>query len=137
MDQTLMLMSQSRESAYSVTDAAGFRFTESDDTADGHGHPACQMADGMPIEYAPVSESMLETCCPANVTQLCGLPLCPSRTVDVIGVEGVRESVSGSRAIRELRIEGEDYIVNADESITPLCTPFRAPVECCRFAAAR
>lgn len=150
---SLMLESQSRAGGFAVVDTA-------DDTTDeqwtstepGHGIPACtrtvRAATMMPddVTYVPPPN---DACCPAQLDQFCGLPLCPLRDASVevpadpsLGLprpyaypQAVVPAQTGeSRQTRELRVPGEDYVVE-DGSIRPLCTPFLMPADCCALAA--
>lgn len=124
---TNMHCSQGPAGRFSVVDPTPDNAPDPNDTSPGHGVAACQMAYSAttmaprPIDYQDVPEA----CC-APIAHLCGLPLCPLRDAAVLA-DG-----SGVRAIRELSVPGEDYRVNEDGSLTPLCVPFLMPASCCR-----
>lgn len=158
---SVLLPSQSRQSTWAIVDT-GAPFTPGDPgaiaTAEGHGIAAClravPQAGGEP-EDVTYMQPPTPACCPARLDQFCGLPLCPLRDAGTVvpadpaiglgeaqvGADGypypqaVRPVVGGtSRLTREIRVPGEDYTVNADGTITPLCTPFLMPVACCQMA---
>lgn len=139
--ESVMLPSQSRSGGFAVVDSADNPPDPTTSTVDGHGVAGCQMAvsaiDGttQPVTYRTPDNP---ECCPPRLDQFCGLPLCALRNPEEGFYPGaVIEGLSGSRATREIRIEGEDFVRNADGTITPLCTPFLMPVECCRIAETR
>lgn len=123
---TNMQCSQGPAGRFSVVDPTPGNAPDPFDTSPGHGVPACQMAYSTTtmapraIEYMEVPEA----CC-AAIAHLCDLPLCPLRNTATLGGEG------DVRAIRELHVPGEDYTVDDDGSITPLCVPFLMPASCC------
>jgi hypothetical protein len=137
-DDTLMLTHQGREGSFAIADPNGAN-APADPTsmAVGHGEPRCQMALRTrgpmalmvdTVHYLPVPDA----CCPASLTRLCGLPLCPLR--DASTTEGYPEAVRAagtSHQTRELRVPGEDYTVDGNGVITPLCVPFMMPSSCC------
>jgi hypothetical protein len=154
---SLQLATQSRQGAWAIVDAAdpdpagGFDETS---TADGHGTMSCQRAPSavtMMVEDVTYAPPPRPECCPPALDRFCGRPLCPLRdasdTIDgeplaVLTApydypEAAVPDATGRRTTREIREPGVDYRVEADGSITPLCTPFLMPVECCRIAAMR
>ena len=90
-----------------------------------------------PVDYMTFPAPFVALCC-GPVAPLCGLPLCPLRTAaDAPDYpEGVRGGGTDgtSVATREMRVPGEDFVVNADGTVTPLCTPFLPPAQCCAAA---
>lgn len=135
-------------------------------SASGHAIPLCTRASpqagGPPREVSYLPPPVPE-CCPPTLDRFCGLPLCPLRTADTTpaipaqpaarGLGLTRDQIgaatypypqavrphgpSMSRATREIRVEGEDYRIEPNGTITPLCTPFLMPVACCEIAATR
>lgn len=138
---SLMLPRQGRAGGFAIVDTADNPESEwMSSTVDGHGIAACQTAtraaDGstQPVMFrAPENPA----CCPPALDRFCGLPLCPRRGPSDVYPGAVIPGLTGAQETREIRIEGEDYRVEADGRITPLCTPFLMPVECCRIAEAR
>jgi hypothetical protein len=137
-EDSVMLAHQGREGSFSIVDPNPANAPADPTSTDvGHGEPRCQMsiraATAMvdTIDYMEVPDA----CCPASLTRLCGLPLCPLRdaTTSAGYPEGVRASGT-SRQTRELRVLGEDYTVGEGGAITPLCVPFMMPVSCCASA---
>ncbi len=135
---TLMLTHQGRDGGFAIVDPNGDNApADPASVAVGHGEPRCQMALRTTGPMAPMVDvvhylPVPEACCPASLTRLCRLPLCPLR--DATTTEGYPEGVRASgtsRQTREMRIEGEDYTVAADGVVTPLCVPFMMPVSCC------
>jgi hypothetical protein len=136
--ESVMLPSQSRSGGFAVVDSADNPPEQAMmSTVDGHGIAQCQMAvssvDGttQPVTYRTPDNP---ACCSPRLDQFCGLPLCALRGPSDVYPGAVIESIGGSRSTREIRIEGEDFVRNADGTVTPLCTPFLMPVECCRMA---
>ncbi len=123
---TNMQCTQGPAGRFSVVDGDASNAPDGSDTSDGHGVASCQTAlraaTRMPdaVAYMEVPEA----CC-GGVAHLCGLPLCPLRDAAALPNGEVR-------AIREMRIPGEDYSVAEDGTITPLCVPFLMPASCCR-----
>jgi hypothetical protein len=123
---TNMQCTQGPAGRFSVVDPTPDNAPDPADTSPGHGIAACRTAysaaDMMPreVRYLEVPEA----CC-APIAHLCGLPLCPLR--DGAALAGG----SGVRAIRELRVPGEDFTVAEDGTVTPLCVPFLMPASCC------
>jgi hypothetical protein len=141
-DDTVMLTHQGRQGSFAIVDPNGANAPADPTTTDvGHGDPRCQMALRTTgpmaltvdtIHYTAVSDA----CCPTALLRLCGLPLCPLR--DAMTREGYPEGVRASgtsRQTREMRVEGEDYTVAPDGTITPLCVPFMMPTSCCTGGA--
>lgn len=122
---TNMQCSQGPAGRFSVVDPDGGNAPDASDQSPGHGVASCQTAvrasTMMPdtVEYMDIPDA----CCGA-VAHLCGLPLCPLRDVAALPNGDVR-------AIREMRVVGEDFSVGEDGSITPLCVPFLMPASCC------
>lgn len=133
---SVMLERQGRAGGFSIVDTIDNAPEEATSaTVTGHGIASCQSARSrVSAEVLPVTYRMppSPTCCPANLDALCGLPLCPRREPTA-----VLPDATGSRAIREIRVEGEDFVRSEDGTVTPLCTPFLMPVECCRIAESR
>ena len=125
---TNMQCSQGPAGRFSVVDPTPGNAPDTADTSPGHGIASCQNAFSVTdmevraIEYMAVPEA----CC-APIAHLCGLPLCPLR--DAAALPG-----SGDvRAIRELRVPGEDYELRDDGgTLVPLCVPFLMPTSCCQ-----
>jgi hypothetical protein len=161
-EETAMMPLQGRIGGWSIVDRGDDPLLPAPDagrdTMAGHGHPMCTTAvSGVTMAPAPVNflRPPSEDCCPPRLDQFCGLPLCPLRdstttpevapdtTVGITAPYAYPEAVRGLvsdpaiHLTRELRVPGEDYVVNADGTYTPLCTPFMMPVACCEIAAAR
>lgn len=139
-DSTLLLNSQGRAGGFAVVDPSAANEPDPASTAQGHGIASCTTAlrttgpmAGMPDAVSYVAPS--EECC-APVLPFCGLPLCPLR--DSATTTGYPEAVRSlgdpagtMRQTREMRVEGEDYMLRPDGSIQPLCVPFLMPAGCC------
>ncbi|MFO0681952.1 MAG: hypothetical protein U0234_07875 [Sandaracinus sp.] len=138
------LPSQSRQGTFSVVDPdGGDAPTDVASTAEGRGVAACTsvLHTSGPLAgmTGPIDRSMqahVPAQCCEPVRHLCGLPLCPLRDAASRGdyPEAVRDH-GGVRQTREMRVEGEDYRVEPDGSVTPLCVPFLMPVDCCAAPA--
>ncbi|MDQ3033979.1 MAG: hypothetical protein M3Y87_16300 [Myxococcota bacterium] len=137
-EDSVLLPRQGRQGGWAIIDNAENPPEQATmSTVDGHGIEGCRTAtraaDGttQPVEFRPLDNPV---CCSERLDQFCGLPLCPLRGPSDIYPGAVVEGLTGSRQTRELRIAGEDYFVDDEGVITPLCTPFFMPVECCRIA---
>lgn len=139
--RSVMLSRQGRAGGFAIVDVSDNAPREAESaTITGHGIASCQRARSMTSgEVGAVTYRMppSSTCCPATLDQFCGLPLCARRTPSDRHPGAVVPGLMGGRAIREIRVEGEDFIRNEDGTVTPLCTPFLMPVECCRIAESR
>jgi hypothetical protein len=161
-DGSLMLPHQGRAGGWAIVDVNDHASEElSTSLDDGHGVAGCRMAPRAaeggapsPVAYRPLENP---DCCPPALDRFCGLPLCPLRDASIeipadldrgmpgegparnepyAYPEAVRAGLDGAmtRRTREMRVPGEDYRVEPNGSITPLCTPFLMPVGCCRIA---
>lgn len=142
-ESRLLLTTQGRQGAFAVVDPSGANAPDHESVEDGHGIASCRTAlrttgpmAGMP---GPVNyTSPPEECC-LPVLPFCGLPLCPLRDASSApgypeAVRSLGEPAGTIRQTREMRIEGEDYLIRPDGSIQPLCVPFLMPAACCRMA---
>lgn len=146
---SLLLATQSRRGSFAVVDPADFAThapaadAQRTDRSEGRGVMACQSAlhtsGPMAGMVGPIDRSM-QTDVPAQccepIRRFCDLPLCPLRDEATLAgyPEGVRADASGSHMTREMRVPNEDYRVEADGTVTPLCVPFLMPVNCCQGA---
>ncbi len=139
--RSVMLESQGRAGSFAVVDVRDNPPEEAERaTVTGHGIAGCQRARSMTsgeVETVTYRMPPSSSCCPATLDRFCGLPLCARREPSDLHPGGVLRGVRGGRAIREIRVEGEDFVRNGDGTVTPLCTPFLMPVECCRIAEGR
>lgn len=141
---SVLLPSQSRRGSFAIVDPDGSNnpdvTAQTTDTSEGRGVAACQSAfhtsGPMAGNTGPIDRSMqthVPTQCCEPIRHFCGLPLCPLR--DATTMTGYPEAVrgfGGSHQTREMRVEGTDYTVAADGTVTPLCVPFMMPVDCCQ-----
>jgi hypothetical protein len=125
-DGSAMQCSQGPHGRFAVVDPDSTNSPDTEDNTPGHGIAECQTAvsSATGTERAVVYMDVPEECC-APIAHFCGLPLCPLRD------EAVLEGRGGSRAIREVQIEGTDYGMNADGTLYANCVPFLMPASCC------
>jgi hypothetical protein len=139
--QSVMLEGQGRAGGFAVVDTSNNAPAEAENaTVTGHGIASCRMARSATsgeVEVVTYRMPPSPTCCPATLDQFCGLPLCARREPSDQHPGAVIPGAMGGRAIREIRVEGEDFVRNERGIVTPLCTPYLMPVECCRIAESR
>ncbi len=124
---TKMLCEQGPSGRFAVADPDLSDAPDPDDFRDGHGTMACQraIAAGDMMERAIAYMPVPAACC-ESVRHLCGLPLCEARPI------AARATSGGSRMVRQVMVEGEDYEVDASGKVTLKCVPFLPPASCCR-----
>lgn len=141
---SVLLPHQGRLGGMSIVEPDDTNEPDETVTTDGHGVASCETALHAstlmpgPVDYMPYPELFVERCC-GPVVPFCGLPLCEARTsADVAGYpEAVRGGGTDGTVVatREMRVPDVDFTMNADGTLTPLCTPFLPPAQCCASAS--